>query len=151
MTSMKTTLDKANKNYHFELFNNIVNEFSGKDFTTDDLMNEFFGIKNFTPKNAPKKVDPNKPKRAQSAYFIFSNDKRPELMEEAKKNGGKVDVTVVSKELGKLWTEMSDKKKKPYEKNKSFYKKIFSNKEIKYCIKFKNSYEKFAFYNHKND
>ena len=34
--------------------------------------------------------------------------------------------------------------KKPYEKNKSFYKKIFSNKEIKYCIKFKNSYEKFA-------
>ena len=129
MTSMKTTLDKANKNYHFELFNNIVNEFSGKDFTTDDLMNEFFGIKNFTPKNAPKKVDPNKPKRAQSAYFIFSNDKRPELMEAAKKNGGKVDVTVVSKELGKLWTEMSDKKKKPYEK-KAELDKIRYKKEM---------------------
>ena len=124
---MKTTLDKANKNYHFELFNNIVNEFSGKDFTTDDLMNEFFGLKNFTPKNAPKKVDPNKPKRAQSAYFIFSNEKRPDLMKKAKENGGKVDVTVVSKELGKMWSELSDKKKKPYEKiaaqDKERYKK----------------------------
>tara|TARA_B100000029_G_scaffold178915_1_gene176285 strand:- start:8089 stop:8445 length:357 start_codon:yes stop_codon:yes gene_type:complete len=34
--------------------------------------------------------------------------------------------------------------KKPYEKNKSFYKKIFSNKEIEYCIKFKNQHERFA-------
>ena len=34
--------------------------------------------------------------------------------------------------------------KKPYEKNKSFYEKIFSNKEIEYCIKFKNQHERFA-------
>ena len=55
---MKTTLDKANKAYHFELFNNIVNNFSGKDFTTDDLMQEFFGVKNFTPKDVKKVKDP---------------------------------------------------------------------------------------------
>ena len=35
-------------------------------------------------------------------------------------------------------------KKKPYDNNKSFYKKIFSESEIKYCLNSKNSYERFA-------
>tara|TARA_B100001094_G_C18078051_1_gene743664 strand:- start:319 stop:747 length:429 start_codon:yes stop_codon:yes gene_type:complete len=125
--SAKNVLEKANKTYHFELFNNIVNNFSGKDFTTDDLMLEFFGLKNFTPKDAKKVKDPNLPKRAQSAYFHFSSDKRPNIMETLKKKDGKVDVTLVSKELGSMWKALSDKKKKPYElqatKDKERYEK----------------------------
>jgi phosphopantetheine--protein transferase-like protein len=35
-------------------------------------------------------------------------------------------------------------KKLPYEKNQSFYKKIFSSDEIDYCLKFNNPYEHFA-------
>ena len=35
-------------------------------------------------------------------------------------------------------------KNKPFEENQSFYKKIFSDEEIIYCLKFKNSSEKFA-------
>jgi len=35
-------------------------------------------------------------------------------------------------------------KKKKYEKNKIFYKKIFVCSEINYCLKFKNSAERFA-------
>ena len=35
-------------------------------------------------------------------------------------------------------------KKKKYEKNKIFYKKIFLDSEIKYCLKFKSPYEHFA-------
>ena len=35
-------------------------------------------------------------------------------------------------------------KKKEYAKNKKFYQKIFTNSEIKYCLKFKNSSEHFA-------
>ena len=35
-------------------------------------------------------------------------------------------------------------KKKPYNSNQSFYKKIFHYSEIKYCLKFKNSHEHFA-------
>tara|TARA_Y100001970_G_scaffold195057_1_gene237070 strand:- start:383 stop:799 length:417 start_codon:yes stop_codon:yes gene_type:complete len=124
---MKTTLDKANKAYHFELFNNIVNNFSGKDFTTDDLMQEFFGVKNFTPKDVKKVKDPNLPKRPNSAYFIFSNEKRPSLMEKSKKENGKVAVTDVSKELGKMWGELNAKKRKPFEekaiKDKERYEK----------------------------
>ena len=35
-------------------------------------------------------------------------------------------------------------KKKEYTKNKKFYQKIFTNSEIKYCLRFKNSSEHFA-------
>ena len=35
-------------------------------------------------------------------------------------------------------------KDKPFEKNENFYKKIFSEQEITYCLKFENYYEKFA-------
>ena len=35
-------------------------------------------------------------------------------------------------------------KNKPFTENESFYKKIFSEQEILYCLKFKNYYEKFA-------
>ena len=35
-------------------------------------------------------------------------------------------------------------KEKEYTKNKKFYQKIFTNSEIKYCLKFKNSSEHFA-------
>ena len=35
-------------------------------------------------------------------------------------------------------------KKLPYSKNERFYKKIFQQSEIDYCLKFKNSAEHFA-------
>ena len=35
-------------------------------------------------------------------------------------------------------------KKKPFKKNETFYKKLFSDQEITYCLKFKNSSERFA-------
>ena len=35
-------------------------------------------------------------------------------------------------------------KTKSFDKNESFYQKIFSESEIQHCLKFKNSHEKFA-------
>ena len=35
-------------------------------------------------------------------------------------------------------------KKKTFQENKSFYRKIFTEKEISYCLKYKNYYERFA-------
>ncbi len=35
-------------------------------------------------------------------------------------------------------------KKKPFKENEKFYKKIFLQKEIEYCLKFTNHHEKFA-------
>ena len=40
--------------------------------------------------------------------------------------------------------EVSRFRRKKYEENKNFYKKIFAKSEINYCLKFKNSAERFA-------
>ena len=40
--------------------------------------------------------------------------------------------------------EVSRFRRKKYEENKNFYKKIFVKSEINYCLKFKNSAERFA-------
>ena len=40
--------------------------------------------------------------------------------------------------------EVSRFRKKKYEENKNFYKKIFVKSEINYCLNFKNSAERFA-------
>ncbi len=41
-------------------------------------------------------------------------------------------------------TSVQKFKKKPFKINESFYKLIFSKDEIRYCLKFKNPYERFA-------
>jgi len=40
--------------------------------------------------------------------------------------------------------EINRFQEKPFESNKNFYKKIFFDSEIKYCLKQKNSYQSFA-------
>ena len=40
--------------------------------------------------------------------------------------------------------EINRFQEKPFKNNKNFYKKIFHNSEIKYCLTQKNSYQSFA-------
>ena len=58
--------------------------------------------------------DPNKPKRAKSAYFYFCDDKRPAVLKAHRKKAGKngkIDMGNVAKELAKLWKAHKDKSK----------------------------------------
>ena len=55
-----------------------------------------------------KKKDPNAPKRAKSAYFIFCEDKRPEI----KSKYPDLKMTDVSKKLGEAWKELTANDKK---------------------------------------
>ncbi|XP_076468813.1 high mobility group protein B3-like isoform X2 [Babylonia areolata] len=57
-----------------------------------------------------KKVDPNKPKRPMTAYFIFLGDFRIKM-----KNRG-VDHKEILRLAGEEWRNMSAEQKKPYEK-----------------------------------
>lgn len=74
-------------------------------------------------------TDPNRPKRPQSAFFLWSAANREEVREDlvltAKNSGldegviykdGKLTVSLsrVSKELGRRWKELSDEEKTPY-------------------------------------
>jgi len=46
--------------------------------------------------------------------------------------------------IGADIVEVKRFKEKPYDKNKKFYKKIFLDSEIEYCLKFKSASEHFA-------
>ena len=52
-----------------------------------------------------KEVDPDKPKRPQSAYFIWLNENRSQIKE---KFPG-ISITELSKRAGEMWKEMTDK------------------------------------------
>uniref|UniRef100_A0AC35U429 HMG box domain-containing protein n=1 Tax=Rhabditophanes sp. KR3021 TaxID=114890 RepID=A0AC35U429_9BILA len=71
-------------------------------------------VKTNTPKKETKvkKVkDPNQPKKALSAYFIWLSANRPALKE---KNPG-ASVAVIAKAGGKEWNELSPDDKKTWE------------------------------------
>merc|ERR1711972_1089622 len=57
-----------------------------------------------------------KPKRAASAYFLFGNSIRPELIEESKKNnGGKAKAAEVAKTIGERWAKLPAEEKTKFE------------------------------------
>lgn len=78
----------------------------------NELMEKFVGEK----MKMKAKKNKNMPKKAKSAYFFYCDEKRPALLENEKKKGGKVNIGVVAKELGKMWQKLSADKKKKYEK-----------------------------------
>lgn len=70
--------------------------------------------------------DPNRPKRAKTAYLYFCNHKRPGIMVRMKKKKEKINVGAIQKKLGKMWKAMTDDEKTPYDiqsnKDKERYK-----------------------------
>uniref|UniRef100_A0AC35F304 FACT complex subunit SSRP1 n=1 Tax=Panagrolaimus sp. PS1159 TaxID=55785 RepID=A0AC35F304_9BILA len=71
-----------------------------------------------------KRKDPNAPKRATSAYFHWMNEIRSSITKPG------MGVAEVAKEAGRLWKEMSDADKKPYEEKSKEDKERYE-KEMK--------------------
>lgn len=75
--------------------------------------------------------DPNAPKRPQYAYFLFSGERRPALVEELKAQvaDGTLAEMPQSKDivrmLGAEWKEMSDEQKAPYEEKSEIGKQKY--------------------------
>lgn len=63
-----------------------------------------------TQASKPFKKDPNRPKRGLSAYLIFVNEKRQQLMSEGH------SMVEVAKVAAKMWGKMTGVAKAPYEK-----------------------------------
>ena len=59
-----------------------------------------------------KKKDPNAPKRAQSAYFLFMGDVR----EQVKAEHPEYNIGQIAQHIGGMWRECSASKKAPYER-----------------------------------
>jgi|TARA_B110000444_G_C18663447_1_gene511863 hypothetical protein len=76
----------------------------------EPLLAEFLGVQ----MKMPKLKDPNKPKRAGTAYLFYCNSKRPALMDAMKKKGLKINVGQLQQKLGKSWKALSEPAKKSY-------------------------------------
>ena len=79
-----------------------------------DNMNEVVE-KILGPKPKIKKMkDPNKPKKAKTAFMFYCDKHRPALMKKQKEKQGKINIGEIAKELGAKWKKLSDKDKKPF-------------------------------------
>ncbi|ETO25247.1 hypothetical protein RFI_11891 [Reticulomyxa filosa] len=84
-----------------------------------------------------KTKDPNAPKKPQSAYFLFINDRRPKL----KETHPDKKVTEMSKLLGAEWKDLSADKKKKWEEKAETLKAEYQKKLEAY--KKTDSYKKY--------
>jgi len=114
---------------HKSLLQQICVELGHSDKITD-MMEKFLG-----PKLKMKAFkDPNKPKRARSAYFYFCDDERGGVIKkhrtaakkkEKKGGDGKINMGDVAKEVAEIWKKVTDESKKKYlelaEKDKQRY------------------------------
>lgn len=66
-------------------------------------------------RGAKKEKDPNKPKRALSAFFYYANEERTKV----RTANPDFSVGEVAKELGRQWNELSSDTKAPFEKQAS--------------------------------
>ncbi len=74
-------------------------------------------------KGAKAKKDPNKPKRAKSAYIFFCSAMRATVKEEM----GDAKATEVTRKLGKLWKQLTDEDKQPYQECAEADKKRYAD------------------------
>ena len=91
-----------------ELFlNSIVETFSGKDFTIDDIKDMDTFMK---PKKVKKVKDPKAPKRGLTAWIIYTTEQRPKFKAENPEKSNTELTTLMSQE----WRNMTDGDKKKY-------------------------------------
>ena len=103
-----STIMKSMMKSHESIIRNVCFELNVQDQeVVNDLVKKLLDT-SFTSVKAKK--DPNRVKRAKSAYFFFCDDKRKEIQ---LANPGK-GMGDISKLLGKLWKEISDEDKQKY-------------------------------------
>ena len=103
-----STIMKSMMKSHESIIRNVCDELNIQDQeVVNDLVKKLLDT-SFTSVKAKK--DPNRVKRAKSAYFFFCDDKRKEVQ---LANPGK-GMGEISKLLGKLWKEINDDDKQKY-------------------------------------
>jgi mRNA-degrading endonuclease RelE of RelBE toxin-antitoxin system len=71
-----------------------------------------YGGEDVLRKRKRAKKDPNAPKRALSAFFFFSNEKRPEVQQ----SHPEWKVGQIAQELGRVWKSLNEEDREIYEK-----------------------------------
>ena len=121
-----------NKKQMEEFLNNIVDSFSGKEFTIDDIKDMDTFVK---PKKNKKVKDPKAPKRALSAWIIFTTEQRSIFKENNPDKSNTELTTLMSQE----WRNMTDSDKKKYEDLANVDKERYMKEKEEYDSESENS------------
>tara|TARA_B100001063_G_scaffold247284_1_gene292146 strand:+ start:6440 stop:6856 length:417 start_codon:yes stop_codon:yes gene_type:complete len=98
----------------------------GQTDNMNDVVEKILG-----PRPKVKKMkDPNKPKKAKTAFMFYCDAHRPALMKAQKQEKGKINIGEIAKALGKKWKALSDKDKKPFN-TKAAKSKVEQEKAMK--------------------
>jgi len=87
-----------------------------------------YGGEDLMRKKKRAKKDPNAPKRALSAFFFFSNEKRPEVQT----GHPEWKVGQVAQELGRMWKALTDEEKAVYEQKANMDKQRYADEMKNY-------------------
>lgn len=87
-----------------------------------------YGGEDLMRKKKRQKKDPNAPKRALSAFFFFSNEKRLDVQKEHPE----WKVGQIAQELGRCWKALSEEEKAVYEKKAIEDKERYSQEMQQY-------------------
>jgi hypothetical protein len=80
-------------------------------------------------KKAKRKIkDPNRPKRAPSAYFLFMKDARPQVKGEMQD----ASITEIGKKMGEMWRNLDEEQKAVYVERAAELKKEADEKIAAY-------------------
>ena len=96
---------------HKNLLTSICIELGQTD-KIDEMAEKFLG----QPVKMKALKDPNKPKRAKSAYLFFCDTHREAVMNKMKADSNKIKIADVSKTLGAMWKKLVPSKRVPFEK-----------------------------------
>jgi hypothetical protein len=108
-----------------EFMNKVVESFSGKDFTLEDIKS----LCNFKKEKKEKKVkDPDAPKRALSAWIYFTTAKRPEVKEQNPEKKTTELTTIMSE----MWRDYTDEQKQPYKDMEIADKERYQKEKVDY-------------------
>jgi len=84
-----------------------------------------------TKKGTKKEKDPNAPKKAMSAYFLWLNENRPKIIAEHKLDSSK--VAEVAKKAGEIWGKMTDAQKAPFSAKADKDKARYASEKAAMC------------------
>ena len=94
---------------HKSLITNVCMEL-GQVEKANEFVEKFLG----QPLKIKAKKDPNKPKRAKSAYLFFCEETRPGLIKKLRKQNGKITLADISRKLGDQWQKCNNTKREVY-------------------------------------
>jgi len=90
----------------------VVCEELGEVEKADELVEKLLGAQLKVLKGGKRKAvkDPNRPKKPKNAYMLFCDDVRSKVKADNPDQG----MGGLSKIMGQMWKELSEKKKKPF-------------------------------------